>query len=97
MSKQQCFSCGREEWPLISVGAFLDDEFKLCHRCYVKFQNKSGVKEEADRLMVEVEFEPEYTCMNCGAPVLARPDGQVPVYCRDCTFNIHKVFKGFVQ
>jgi len=77
-------------------GAFLPNDYKLCVDCASKFEGKSGVKEEADRIMVEVKIDPNFKCMNCGNPVIVNGN-HIPLYCTECSNSIYKTFKEFTQ
>jgi len=93
MLKEQCISCGRDDRPLVAIKeAFMSNDFKLCVVCASRFEGKSGVGAEADRLMTEVQIEPNHRCVNCGDLVLPRGE-DVPLYCDTCAGAIYKTFK----
>jgi len=92
MLKEQCISCGRDDRPLIPIpGAFMSSEYKICIVCAGKY-NPVGVAHEADRIMTEVQIEPNHSCVNCGTLVLPRGEA-VPLYCDNCAGDIYKTFK----
>jgi len=90
---EECLSCGRSDRPLFPLPSSLNPSLKACIVCLQEY-GEEVLAREADRLLAAgIPLDNKPRCLLCKSPVVVKPDGKVPLYCRSCLDSLWRELK----